>query len=176
MEYDQTTSMLLSYDPIGLVAGGPRIKVYITAPGGVPGRDSSVETWALIDTGATGSAISKTPARHLDLAPVEKTTITTAKEVFTSDVFDVHIFFKGTKVAFGPWKVCEMEDRENGLILGRDFLNHVVLVYDGQGLIFVSILSDADKTFPHKSRLRSVFDSLANGLDHPVMMRDQEIQ
>ncbi len=167
MGSDETSTMLLTYDPVGLVAGGPCVKVYVTSPGGVPSRDPSVETWALIDTGATGSAIGKTAARHLNLKAVEKTTIKTAKESFISDVYDVNIFFKGTKVAFGPWKVYEIEDRENGLILGRDFLNHVVLVYDGQGMIFLSLQGTTGKAASFKTRIGNVFDSLQNGLNHP---------
>ena len=49
MGSDETSTMLLTYDPVGLVAGGPCVKVYVTSPGGVPSRDPSVETWALIE-------------------------------------------------------------------------------------------------------------------------------
>jgi len=100
-----------------------------------------VEGTALIDTGATKSAIDSTVVSALGLVPKTTVNIVGSTGVQDQDGFAVRFLFPdfpyvpGQILQFDPeivtasptLKVCGFT-----ALLGRDFLTHMILIYDGK--------------------------------------------
>lgn len=94
-----------------------------------------VETvWALVDTGACESFIDSDLAKKLDLPVIDTTQISGVGGMATHDVYLAHINNVGLEFSqFGRFAGVHLTNggQPHGVLLGRTFLENVMMVYDG---------------------------------------------
>jgi len=99
-------------------------------------------TWALIDTGAGESCIDSDLAKRLGLPIIDKMQISGANGTATHDVYLAHINIFGLEFSqYGRFAGVHLADGQqpHGVLLGRSFLQYVMLMYDGiRGQITIS--------------------------------------
>ena len=119
---------------------GPVIEVTLT-PSAVflqkmnvsPSDVKAVKLLAMIDTGATGTVISNGVAAILGINPVGMTSINTPSSANVNcNQFDVQILFPNN-VNFSSIVVIEapLQGQHIQCLIGRDILQHGVLIYTG---------------------------------------------
>jgi predicted aspartyl protease len=95
--------------------------------------------WALIDTGATRTAIDKSVVKHLGISPIDRVTLSTAhgkreagvyacRMKFTSPVLPEVTASRATEVDLAGQSVG---DKTIIALIGRDLLSSCVFVYNG---------------------------------------------
>ena len=146
---DQDSQGNVIPNPQGLVADGPSLAIRITLPqsledfltkSGMP-IPSPVDGVALVDTGATYSALDEDVARQLGLQPVGTIDTLTAAGKRTCSQFHARIFFPGsplpdveagrlTGVDLGG-QTAPVQNKPILALLGRDLLSRFVFVYNG---------------------------------------------
>lgn len=124
----------------GLRARGPVIQVQIEVPLALSKQlqASSIPIpqpltgLALVDTGATSSAIDKQVPGKLGVSPIGTTKGSTASGPSTHNLYPIRIVWPGI-MNMDFQAVIDADLAPQGLIalLGRDFLERAILVYDG---------------------------------------------
>lgn len=127
--------------PMGLTQTGPMVQVQIEVSTALSKRllaehapVSQPETGnALVDTGATFSAIDVSIAKRLNLEPIGTATTGTAAGKQTVAVFALKISIPGARIAVEDGHVLGVDLDGTGVIalLGRSFLQNVIFIYDG---------------------------------------------
>jgi|ERR1043166_3720140 predicted aspartyl protease len=119
-----------------LLTYGPTVQVII-APHKPPDNKENLKTkavFALVDTGATYCMIDTRLAKELELNAVDK--------AFVAGVggSKEHTFYLAGIVVpqldivqFGKFLAADLKDggQEHEVLLGRDFLQHTIMIYDG---------------------------------------------
>lgn len=91
-----------------------------------------VQVTALIDTGATGSAISKGIAQRLGLQPVGVIPVSTPSSAnVPMSLYAIRFLLPNTLVFETTAIEAELQDQGIGALIGRDVLSQAVLVYIG---------------------------------------------
>ncbi len=136
--------------PHGLVAYGPIMPVEVAVPGALAqyltntkqNVPAPVTGLALIDTGATITAVDESVFQALGVPPVGTATVGTAKGIVEQPVFPARMSFPGTTLQdldFSQVLGCDLTGQlslgtERLIVLmGRDLLQFFVLVYNGPG-------------------------------------------
>ena len=140
--------------PLALLTFGPFIPVQIEAPSVLvsqleaEGRQlpTPVPGFALIDTGATLTAIDETAIAQLGVQPIDVATVGTAGGPQPRPVYPARLSFPGTPLGtleFGRLLSVNLAGQQVPLqhgqiivLIGRDILQHCVLVYNGPGAMF----------------------------------------
>ncbi|MEK6643084.1 MAG: hypothetical protein AABZ08_04190 [Planctomycetota bacterium] len=102
---------------------------------------SPISGLALIDTGASITAVDENVCRHLNLAPTDSILMSHAGGQETRECFPVQIMFPGTPLppVANPRVVSCKLDAPQILLLGRDLLSLMKFVYNGpQGRIEIA--------------------------------------
>jgi len=121
-----------------LVKFGPTIKVDL----GLKSRSRAGELpdlqakglWALVDTGAGGDCIDDELARSLGLPPTDEGEISGVGGRHHAFIYTARLYIpKLDKLLFQPFTGVKLQegDQRHRVILGRQFLRHYRLIYDG---------------------------------------------
>lgn len=138
------------FTPALLYAAGPRIATQIGVPTSLAAQLSAsgqqipppVMVSALIDTGASLTAVDLEILKQLALEPIGETRLSTPSDPKAkAGIYAVSLTFpqaRETRVTVDPIPVagCQLKSQGMGMLLGRDFLNNVVLIYNGPGGFF----------------------------------------
>ena len=136
--------------PDGLVWYGPVIPVEVAVPQALAQHlvnanlpvPAPIAGWALIDTGATITAIDTSVLDELGVPAVGVARVGTAGGPVQQNVFPARLSFTGTDLqdlAFNKAVGCDLSefvapgDERLIVLLGRDLLQYFVLVYNGPG-------------------------------------------
>jgi predicted aspartyl protease len=104
-----------------LVATGQPVPAPVTGP-------------ALVDTGASGCCVDETIAQKLGVAPIDVVNISSASHAASQKpVFPVRLTLMGTNLTVNASRAIGVPLQPQGFIalLGRDFLQRFVLIYNG---------------------------------------------
>lgn len=123
-------------DHIALLNYGPTCQVVVT---GIQGDgdsadedDSSKSVHALIDTGATLSCIDEGLAQELGLPVVDVQPIAGVAGVQDHNVYMGMVIIPGLEFnQYGRFTGVGMAEQGHKVLLGRSFLSHCIMVYDG---------------------------------------------
>ncbi len=120
-----------------LLGMGPVLNVSLKVPISVAqltGGSTEIQTIALIDTGASITAISADLAAQLGLQAADKIPIQGAHSLELCKVYSVDFTFDGSNFWISNKWVCEMADPlvgRIGMLVGRDVLRNTYFTYDG---------------------------------------------
>lgn len=100
--------------------------------------------WALVDTGATRTAVDSAAIAALEVRPVGATTLLTAAGPAEQEMFPARIEFPafGASIEFGSVTGVDLGDhslpdgRKLICLIGRDVLSRAVMVYNGPGALW----------------------------------------
>ena len=115
------------------------IEIYVPVPvqGYPQDQKLPLRAKALIDTGASRSAISSSFAKAAKLASYGKCTIKTAKDEYISSVYNVSVMFPGRMLA-NDIKVAEFLGKHGfNFIVGMDILRMADLAITNAGRVMV---------------------------------------
>jgi hypothetical protein len=133
---------------------GPFLPVQIEAPSALISQleaagnplPAPIPGFALIDTGATVTAVDETAIGRLGVEPIDVATVGTAGGAQPRSVYPGRLSFPGTPlgtIEFGRLLGVDLAGQHlplpNGQILallGRDILQHCILVYNGTAGMF----------------------------------------
>ena len=90
--------------------------------------------WALIDTGASNTCVDEKAAQLMKLPVIDVGSMTSASHANTpSNIYPIQIEITGFKLRFQSPRTMGAELASQGLmlLLGRDLLQHCLLVYNG---------------------------------------------
>ena len=129
-------------DKKSLLQFGPSIEVIVghynspvLAPSPPQATPTPTEkTWALVDSGAGESCIDIQLATRLGLPVIDKMQIAGSNGSHTHNVYLAHIHIFGLEFAqFGRFAGVDLAggNQAHGVLLGRTFLDNVLLIYDG---------------------------------------------
>jgi len=108
-----------------------RVPSFVTAPATA---EQEVSTLALVDTGASITAISAEVAARLGLQPADKIPVQGAHGVEECSVYSVDFTFDGSQFWVANKWVCGMANPaigSVGMLVGRDVLSNMYFTYDG---------------------------------------------
>ena len=139
-----------AFDRTLLQQRGPLIRVQVGVPSTLAAHLSAagsqipqpIITGALIDTGASVSAIDSGELAKLGLQPTGQTSLATPSDhQATANTFSVSLTFPqapAENATFDPFAVvgCILRPQGIGALLGRDFLEIATLIYNGPGGFF----------------------------------------
>lgn len=121
-----------------LIRYGPSVQVVVghyVQPGVTIAEPMQPETtWALVDTGASESCIDCDLAVKLGLPIVDTMQISGSNGTFQHDVYLAQINIFGLEFSqFGRFAGVKLStgQQPHGVLLGRTFLDNVLLIYDG---------------------------------------------
>lgn len=132
--------------PGGLYLSGPIIKITIDIPQILKDElkaagkkiPKTIKGLALIDTGATKTAVDYTIAKSLGINPIGTIDSRTASGITTLPLFPAQIIFPTLKWSFDFSSVTgielnefEYENQKVIALIGRDILMHAVFIYNG---------------------------------------------
>ena len=133
-----------SFDPRGLSVDGPKIPVEIQIPNalaqslgqqGMP-VPTPVTGYALIDTGASVTAVDATIIQNLGVNPVGIAQVQTPFGTVQQNQYPVRLVFPGTPLpSIGTSQAIGSVLQSQGIIalIGRDVLTHFILICNGPG-------------------------------------------
>lgn len=119
---------------------GPVIEVILTPSipfmqtiGISPAASKAIKILAMIDTGATGTVISKGLAATLEINPIGTTLINTPSSTNVNCLqFDIQIVFpNNVNIASIVVTEASLQGQHIQCLIGRDVLQHGVLIYTG---------------------------------------------
>lgn len=120
---------------------GPTLQVYVgfdpnfeEKPANQPDFPSVIRP-ALVDTGASDSCIGATMAHDLGLPVVDRQTIAGVGGPMEVDVFWAQMYVPELEIGFtGPVAGVHLgpEWQSHSILIGRDFLRHFTMVYEGK--------------------------------------------
>ncbi len=88
--------------------------------------------WALIDTGASVCCIDSTLAMHLELPLVDKGYCDGISGLIEVDMYLAQIHVPNLQFTlYGKFAGVDLGRGDHRVLLGRDFLRHFVMTYDG---------------------------------------------
>ncbi len=136
--------------PEGLVAWGPIMPVEVAVPDPLAQHlantnqvvPAPVTGIAMIDTGATITAVDQSVFQALGVPPVSTATVGTAKGPAEQFVFPAKLSFPGTSLQgldFSQVLGCDLSGQLSFgaerliVLIGRDLLQYFILVYNGPG-------------------------------------------
>ena len=129
------------FHPDGLVALGPRLAVQLEVPSALAKQlaatgarvPTPVTGTALIDTGATRSAIDRTVVTRLGLNPVGLVTLGTAAGPIPQALYPVRLIIQQMNfpAEFESVTGCDLSGTDLIMLIGRDVLRVSMSVYDG---------------------------------------------
>lgn len=129
------------FHPDGLVVTGPKVGVQLEVPTalakqlGTTGQQvpAPVTGNALIDTGATRSAIDRSVVTSLGLNPVGIVTLGTAGGMSQQALYGLRLVIPSIKatVDFESVTGCDLSGTDLIMLIGRDVLRIALFVYDG---------------------------------------------
>lgn len=140
--------------PVGLQLSGPVVAVQVEIPAALASQlqqanqvpPNPVAGLALIDTGATISAVDAAVVQQLGVQPVGVTSVGTAGGPHQQALYPARFVFPGTPIPpiefsqlLGANLVGQAVAGQQGpliALLGRDILRHFVLVYNGPAGMF----------------------------------------
>ncbi|MGO9443198.1 MAG: aspartyl protease family protein [Thiobacillaceae bacterium] len=125
---------LLQFGPSILVSVGHYSQPGFVSPTPQPVPTPTEITWALIDTGAGESCIDNALAKRLGLPVIDTMLISGSNGTFLHDVYLAHINIMGLEFfQFGRFAGVDLTggQQAHGVLLGRTFLDNVMLIYDG---------------------------------------------
>ena len=125
-----------------LIAFGPQLRILVAVPPLLHpaflalGREVPAlrEGLALIDTGCTRTAVHHEIVSQLEIAPTGLTTVLSASGPAQSVLFPVQLLFPtlgGADIVLPQAVSCDLHGQGIGVLIGRDLLQHFVMVYDG---------------------------------------------
>lgn len=125
-------------NPQLLIHYGPTIQVYVCPPiteKENPNEIKGKTVPALIDTGAEASMIDDVLAKELELVQIDTATIAGVggvkddHPVYLANIFAPQLDSHG----YGKFVSAKLKEggQEHQVLLGRDFLSQVVMIYDG---------------------------------------------
>lgn len=119
-----------------LLGYGPTVEVVVghVSGDGKPSDGPSETAFALIDTGAAESCIDSDLAAQLGLPVIDRQLIAGAGGASTHDVFLGHVAIPQLEIRqFGRFTGVNLAagGQEHRVLLGRTFLQNVVMIYDG---------------------------------------------
>ena len=118
------------------------IEIYVPAQGLLSGEKMPVKAKALIDTGASRSAIHSTFATAAKLVAYKKCTIRTAQGEYVSSVYDVDILFPNRMMARNIRAADFSGNHEFDFIVGMDILRMAdMAITNANGVTFLSLRS-----------------------------------
>lgn len=125
--------------PGALISRGPCIPIEISLPDALVDQlnqqgqpvPSNIEGDALVDTGASCSAIDHSVCQQLNLQPIGITTIGHAGGEMQTNQYPVRFIFPNLTVEFGPVIEVELAPYNIKAIIGRDLLSQFMLIYNG---------------------------------------------
>ncbi len=123
-------------DNDSLLHYGPTLQVVISGHDikEAPHNNNSRNVPALVDSGASMSCIDETLAQELGLRPIDICTISGAGGVKQHTVYLAHMVIPELDlVQYGKFTGVHLKagGQLQEALLGRDFLNKVVMIYDG---------------------------------------------
>ncbi len=134
--------------PAALRLAGPVVPVQIEVPSLLAKHLASVQKpvpppvtgLALVDTGATSTAVNESTASGLGVSPVGTATVGTAGGSHLQPVFPLKITLPQSQMSIEYEQVmgadlsgCQVMGQQLLLLIGRDVLERMILIYDGPG-------------------------------------------
>ena len=123
-------------DPRQLFLDGPILQVEITLPQAAARLRNfppKHQITALIDTGATITAIDRSVAQALKLRPINTIRLLGADGPYDAAVYVINFVFIGSDIKMIDHQVTEADLSEQNcrMLIGRDVLSRCSLTYDG---------------------------------------------
>lgn len=132
-------------NPALLQQVGPRIPVEVSIPDVLAAAlthsgselPTPVEGWALIDTGASVTCVDESALQDLNLNPIGQTQV--SSPTAASDrrlLYPAKLMFPGTPIPpldFQAVTGVTLQNQGYLVLLGRDILRYMVLIFDGPG-------------------------------------------
>ena len=117
---------------VGVLIDIPEALAKLLAAGGKP-APTPVSGMALIDTGATSSAVDVSVVTALGVNPVGTAQVGTAGGPTTQPVYPIRMQLQGVGLTINFSRVTGAPLQQMGLValLGRDMLSRMILYYDG---------------------------------------------
>lgn len=133
----------MALGPAPLQAIGPTVQVELTIPEelaqyfdrqGIP-IPSPVGGTALIDTGASITAVDRSIINQLKISPIGMTTVYTPQGSAQQELFPIKLSFVGSPVPiivnFGQVLGSDLRGQGIFALIGRDVLSSCILIYNG---------------------------------------------
>lgn len=124
-----------------LQARGPVVQVQIEVPLALSKQLAASGTavpqpvagWALLDTGATSTAVDDSVVSSLGVMPIGVAQVGTAGGPTTHPVYPIRLQIQGVGLAIDFGRVTGAPLKGMGLValIGRDVLSNMILIYDG---------------------------------------------